>query len=712
MQTLRDPRASTVQDKSTVERLARASIASHLQATGADKNAHPERYDPAAPRAVKAHIPGADVSQRLGLSRAGTGAPGSKVVPSAAGGGLLPYAGGGPSGTLGATFNQQSSGLVAASEQHPGHGAPLAPVGGGLTSAASLGSVPGASGALSQLSQCVAQGLQGYKAEAAVQNILNSGSVPPAFLFADAVSAPGVSELAEEAAVAVLQAIAQVAPGIGDACLAVPNGFHHTIAALMPIVNALSEDSPVFVAACSALCSVGHAMVARDPHTAHALAQDVALPLWVPLLQVRPAARHAVLQLLYAFTPANPAARLGVIRTLQERLNNQRTLLHCMSVLVFLEPDFNPALLDLYAYYAQVGATSPSPSLRAASISVLAVLVAHDPVLVCSILPALVQLCGDTWWEVQAQLLIVAAGVLQRVPSGGFKQSDGADSAEVAAVTASGLAAATDIVRELLVGDAPPAVLRVGVAHCTGALAPHPELYPVWLEALLCLPAAPRAASLDVGGEPDRLELSGASGGKYELPQLPQAWNAPQVAAALQEHVEHHDLQQLDLAVFQVLLGLLHGDAGTEGDEEQKTEGKSDSKQEATQGGFHVHPAVVESVLTLLDLVFVGLCHPDTCDLACEVLFSMVTLGGAAAAGHVMGAPTLVGSLFLVNAPPEGEPDAGVVQCTAGWLRRLSQEGPWFGDRVREVIASLRSNYGGALQGGGPLAVLASELGV
>ena len=87
-----------------------------------------------------------------------------------------------------------------------------------------------------------------------------------------------------------------------------------------------------------------------------------------------------------------------------------------------------------------------------------------------------------------------------------------------------------------------------------------------------------------------------------------------------------------------------------------------------------------------------------------------MTLGGAAAAGHVMSAPTLVGSLFLVNAPPDGEPDAAVVECTGRWLRRLSSEGPWFGDRVREVLASLRTNYSSALENGGPLPALASVL--
>ncbi len=697
-----------------MERLARASIASHLQATGMEKSAHPERFDPTAPRAVKAHIPGADVSQRLGLSRAGTGAPASNVVPSAGGGGLLPY-----SAAPGGAHNPAHAGsgfMPATAQDQMGHGQPLQSPqgGGGDTSHQSLGAVPGSSDALSQLSACVQDGLAQYKAEQSVQEILQA-AIPLAFAFSDAISAPGLNSVPEQAAVAVLQSVERSARPIGDACLSVPNGFHHCIAAVMPIVNALSDGAPVFVAACSALSAVGRAMVARDPHTAHALALDVAFPLWLLLLQSRPAARHAVLQLVYAFTPSAPAARLGVIRTLQERLDSQRTLLHCISVLVFLEPDFNAAMLDLYAYYAQVGAASTSPALRAASVSVLAVLAAHDPVLVCSVLPALVSLVSDNWWEVQAQLLVVAAGVLQRIPSGGLKASEqdgSADAAQVAAVTASGLAAAQDVVGELLTPDAAPAVLRVGVAHVTGALTMHPELYPVWLEALLALPATARAAALDVGGQPDCLELSGASGGQYELPQLPPAWSAPQVAAALAQFVEQHDLQQLDVSIFQVLLGLVQGGNGDEeGGGEQKNEGKSDSKQ-GEEGGYHVHPGVVDSILPLMDLVFVGLCHVDTCDLACEVLFCLVTLGGSAAAGHVMSAPTLVGSLFLVNAPPEGEPDEDVVQCTCRWLRRLTAEGPWFADRVREVLSSLRTNYAAALEGGGPLASLAAELGV
>ncbi|CAE7924404.1 SPATA4, partial [Symbiodinium sp. KB8] len=67
LQTLRDPRVSTVTDDSTRGMLARGALASHHVGTLQHKAAQPERYDPTAPRAVKAHIPGAEISQRLGL---------------------------------------------------------------------------------------------------------------------------------------------------------------------------------------------------------------------------------------------------------------------------------------------------------------------------------------------------------------------------------------------------------------------------------------------------------------------------------------------------------------------------------------------------------------------------------------------------------------------------------------------------------------------
>ena len=61
---------------------------------------------------------------------------------------------------------------------------------------------------------------------------------------------------------------------------------------------------------------------------------------------------------------------------------------HCLTVLVFLEDSFNDDLLDLYLYYCMIGVGMTSPSLRAASVGMLAVLSAHSSDLVLGVVGA------------------------------------------------------------------------------------------------------------------------------------------------------------------------------------------------------------------------------------------------------------------------------------------------------------------------------------
>lgn len=58
--------------------------------------------------------------------------------------------------------------------------------------------------------------------------------------------------------------------------------------------------------------------------------------------------------------------------------------------------------MDLYSYYAVIGLGSPSPQLRAASLSILHSLSVAAPGVVLGLLPRLLELRDDTWWEVRA----------------------------------------------------------------------------------------------------------------------------------------------------------------------------------------------------------------------------------------------------------------------------------------------------------------------
>ena len=675
LQTLRDPRVSTVTDDSTRGMLARGALASHHVGTLQHKAAQPERYDPTAPRAVKAHIPGAEISQRLGLG-------GSRTATATTAAAAVPVSRPRPTEATG-----QGSG-------------PSAPA------AAAVHSAP-AEDALQVMSSAVVECLAPFvrEGDVAAQRVCEGGDrggLPPAFAWVDAATGAVDEEhaLSEESVVAVLRKLASDAPAVASACLAVPNGFHHTLAVLGPCLKALPESSPAFHAAAGALAAVGQAMVGADSHTTAALAADVGMPLWLPLLEGRPGTRLAVLQVVYAFTPATSAARLGVIRALQERLSSQATLLRCLAVLVYLEPEFDAALLDLYAYYAQIGAALPSPSLRACSLNILSVIAPHDPVLVGGILPDLTGLARDAWWEVQCYLLVLVGSLLPLL-----REDDLAGAPpQVAGVAAKAVSTARGMVGDILTTDASCTVLRVGVAYLAGCLSSHADLASLWLEALLGLPQAAQLAALGKGSAPAALHLRSAALGPLPLPPAPASWEPVAVAQALAHHVVEGGLQQVEGGLLELMLALLEDGGDSRHSDSKDSEGKEGGPASARGG-------VVSPLLGVLDLVFVGLCSGDTAPVSVAVLRRLVEVDSAAA-GHIFGAPTLVGSLFLVHNPGEGaEIDTAAADVAVQWLAETAAQGPWFADRVREVMQSLQQNYDGAIPRGSALEGVAKQVG-
>ena len=159
-------------------------------------------------------------------------------------------------------------------------------------------------------------------------------------------------------------------------------------------------------------------MVELDASLADALMRDFGLPLLLPMLQGQPGRQRLVLQVVYAFSADTPAAHVGVIKGLQEALDQQATFLYALTSLVALEATFSDDLLDLYIYYGVIGLGMTSCRLRAACLSMLPVLAASDggAAVVLQMLPKLRALSADPWWEVQAQLGKLAATLLPAAP--------------------------------------------------------------------------------------------------------------------------------------------------------------------------------------------------------------------------------------------------------------------------------------------------------
>lgn len=170
---------------------------------------------------------------------------------------------------------------------------------------------------------------------------------PPIFALLDALTNSG--DIPDILAADVLNRLSESAPRLSNACLSSPANFMQVMAVLTPILAGLPENTNTFAMASQAFALIGRSLVDSDPHTSFTLFSDFALPSLLPVLKDRPASRHALLRLVYAFTRPDIPSRASTIRVLQERLGNMATFIHCLAVLIQIEPDFDDQLLDLYS---------------------------------------------------------------------------------------------------------------------------------------------------------------------------------------------------------------------------------------------------------------------------------------------------------------------------------------------------------------------------
>ena len=122
--------------------------------------------------------------------------------------------------------------------------------------------------------------------------------------------------------------------------------------------------------------------------------------------------RDAAMSTLYAFCADEASAHVGMIKRLQASVADQALYVRCLVSLVHQERSLSGRLGDLYRDCCALGLGLPSPSVRAASVSMVPQLQRHAPEAVESLVPTLERLMNDRWWEVQAQLLVASAAIM------------------------------------------------------------------------------------------------------------------------------------------------------------------------------------------------------------------------------------------------------------------------------------------------------------
>lgn len=262
-----------------------------------------------------------------------------------------------------------------------------------------------------------------------------------------------------------------------------------------------------------------------------------------------------------------------------------------------------PDLLDIYQYYCRIGMGLSSPSLRAASLGMLAVLAENSPDAAARDVTRLAALRLDPWWEVQAQVAVVCSVLMSVLgPEDATAQ------------------AAARVCADLLAAGPPPAASRVAVAHlakvrqlCAAGrgtlqqgqeltlmvllqtVSSFPALAEPFVSVLLSLPAGARDSLLRMdGGGAEKVPVVRGAALSYSLAPLPSQWDGAQIGQALARLVVSQGLEHLDVEHFQVLATAIDSSSVADG--------------------------WLETFETLKNFIYVAICDGDIATTALQIL--------------------------------------------------------------------------------------------
>jgi len=478
--------------------------------------------------------------------------------------------------------------------------------------------------------------------------------------FVENLTARTSDQLTDDLAAAVFQECSARAGELADAGGYSPKEFWKLNNIFYSVLSDVEESTETFASATQALVDLGEFMISNDASTATSLFQDFALPNLTLMLESSPGKRHAVLRVMYAFCRQDVSSHIQMIKELQERVPDMSTFVHALTILIFMEKQMNDALLDLYLYYCVIGISMSSPSLRAASIAMLSVVVAHNEMLVTDMLPKLTVMAQeDSWWEVHAQLLVVCSALLQQLrPESEY--TDGVLS----------------IVQSIFHGDASLNLRKIGLSYLAQNLETHQALLGSYVLVLLSLGASERAFTTSTeDADTEELPVSGASGGKYRLVPLPLTpeWPGLLIATQLVQDLQKAQPEHMEVEQMQALVACLTTPPGEQ------------TVFEQGQG------AAWEEIFGYArDYIFVALCDAECCDLALKILRSYIL--DSDLQEKVLQEGTLLGSLRLLY-PLEGGADEGCQEQVSNFLDDIFREGGGFAGAVESLLDQFAHNH-------------------
>jgi len=410
---------------------------------------------------------------------------------------------------------------------------------------------------------------------------------------------------------------------------------------LLSKVLACADDRGLFSAVVALLCTVGRNVVATtDASFGEAMLRDFGFASILPLVKALPGQMRELLQVVFAFSADTPRAHINVIKALQDKLADQTMFIMALTALVRLETAFDDNLLDLYVYYCVIALGMASCRLRAAALSMLPVVVGQSRELVVQMLPRLVVIAEDPWWEIQAQLGKVCCALL---PGAGEE--------------------APQVITLLkgVLDNRCPSVQSLVLSETAPLLAARPALLAPFLQNLLAMPVPQRALLLAPGSDP--VPLPAVSSDSYALNPLPASWPALAVATELILSTKAAKLDNLESSHAQVLAALLAGPFNP-----------------AEQSEWR------DWLLSAKDYLYVALCDEELCD---SMAASLLSLFAFVQDGALPTFSTLLSSLRMLF-QPEVSP---VCQSVAvSFLTQLYERGPPFTGAIFDLVSNFDAN--------------------
>jgi len=372
----------------------------------------------------------------------------------------------------------------------------------------------------------------------------------------------------EETSVKVFETLAKRAELLVDSLTKSPSEFWKVWTTFYPALSDFSESSPIFESALYFFKRLGELMREQDPQLTQQLMNEVALSSLAKELIRSPEKREVLCEVIYNFMQEDTLNHILALRSLKEKVGDDLSVfVTCLASLVQLDGKaglLDEHLLDLYIYYALMAVQSPQPRTRVGGVAILCGVAQHSQA-VLGLLPSFTALSNDEWWEVQAQLLRLAAQLLLRLAGergqapteddGSASGASRADETEASAETM--IDEVLGIISRLFVVSNSKNVLQVGLSSLVYVLPEYPNLLPNFVAVLLAQRPDLRQRLLTPEERVRRSYVHGNATFMYEETCLLDVWPHLDIAKTLAMQLEAMQLQRLESEHLEVLLASL-----------------------------------------------------------------------------------------------------------------------------------------------------------